>query len=189
MKPNFNMRSVKFCEDGASYTIESSSMCERKDVLCAHCGVVEKCKIAASLSRLERKHDLQVDLAPRRCRMFMPVLSFRPPFKGLDANFNTFRLGMAWGKRVVVGSHVALGDALTFDVFGYAQVTDVISGPLNAMLEGYAAANHTMLDVPPSEAPAALLDVLIKSYGKNWVNDGRGSTVIDLTRVDCRYDR
>ena len=57
------------------------------------------------------------------CKDFTPALKFKPPLLGFDqAKFNTFRMGTAWAKRLEVGSLVAIINAKTDEVFGYANL-------------------------------------------------------------------
>jgi hypothetical protein len=119
--------------------------------------------------------------------MELHVIDFSPPMSGFESFFNTFRLGIAWAKRVQVGELVLLMDNKAHTIFGCAEVISVKVGKLGEMAALHAAFNHNQLG---AENPAAkLIEGTIKRYGPHRVNVDKKYTVIYMRRVPCSTER
>ncbi|MFW6855275.1 hypothetical protein ACODYM_28710 [Burkholderia gladioli] len=113
------------------------------------------------------------------------VLSFKPPFEGLDGEFNTFRPGLAMAKRLAAGHGVFLMDSKRQVVFGTALVTRLEQGPLQQLCDGHAAFNHSQLSNPDKDgASARLMQIVTKLYGPHIASPTRPSVAIYLKRIE-----
>jgi hypothetical protein len=112
----------------------------------------------------------------------IPAIEFYPPMQGLDGRFNTFRLGLAWSKRVSKGDYVLLLDNKTKVAFARARVTGVHTGTLCEMAKLYAHLNHNQRH-DPSNARQNIVTALMKRYGPQMVTVDKKVTVIDLRRL------
>jgi hypothetical protein len=119
--------------------------------------------------------------------MHKVVIGFIPPVVGVDAQFNTFRMGRRYA-RLVEGEEVFLMDEKNKIVFGKAIVLDVSVGPVAALCAVYANENHTQLGANDSDCSERLYKVLEKIYGPHIVKPNRTATVIKLRRVVCEGD-
>lgn len=115
--------------------------------------------------------------------MHIHVIEFAPPMSGFKTFFNTFRLGVAWAKRVHPGERVLLLDTKTHIVFGVAEVISVKVGSLGEMAAIHAAFNHNQLGNP--EAAKDLIAGTIRRYGPHRVTVDKKYTVIYLRRLQC----
>lgn len=115
--------------------------------------------------------------------MQVRVIDFSPPATGFDTFFNTFRLGIAWAKRVSPGERVLLMDNKQHIVFGLAEVVAVKVGRLGEMAAIHAGFNHNQLG--NINAAADLIAGTIKRYGPHRTNVEKKYTVIYLRRVPC----
>lgn len=97
-------------------------------VLCNHCGANSVCG----------------DYAAKQCRSYIPIIKFTPPIRGLVGEFNTFRIGKAWGNRLSDGTVVCLADSKKSEIVGYARITKIYIGDKYKMARMYARDNHTM---------------------------------------------
>lgn len=114
----------------------------------------------------------------------MHVIEFSPPMEGIDGEFNTFRLGMAWFKRLVRGEEVLLIDRKQFCVIGRATVTDIQTGPLREMSYQHGSHNHNQKHLPPDGAGERVIAAMIKRYGPNKCCDSSKVTVIYMKRTE-----
>lgn len=115
--------------------------------------------------------------------MRLHVIDFSPPAVGFDGFFNTFRLGVAWAKRVSVGERVLLMDNKQHLAFGLAEVISIKTGPLGEMAATHAVFNHNYLG--SEDAAASLIAGTIKRYGPHRTNVDKKYTVIYLRRIPC----
>ena len=154
-KPIANMRRVQFVED------EDSRYYASKAELCAYCGALPTCSLRKSKQQQWR------GLLQKACEAFLPILAFSQP-KGLEREFNTFRMGTAWAKRLVPGSLVALMDTKRDEIIGQAKVTALFTGDKREMAKAYGEDNHILLSrgIKGLEAEAAMLKVLRNTFGK-----------------------
>lgn len=113
--------------------------------------------------------------------MQVHVIDFSPPATGFETFFNTFRLGIAWARRLQPGERVLLMDNKQHIVFGAAEVISVKIGPLGEMAAVHAAYNHNQLGKP--DAAANLIAASIKRYGPHKVNVDKKYSVIYLRRI------
>lgn len=113
----------------------------------------------------------------------MRYIEFLPPIVGIDGEFNTFRMGLFYVKRLVVGEVVALVNNKERVLLGTATVTQLHFGPLERMLREHAYMNHTQLsnvgDVSPREA---LGEVIKRFYGPQVALPNKAASVIYLRR-------
>jgi hypothetical protein len=115
--------------------------------------------------------------------METPVLGFIPPVVGVDGEFNTIRLGGRKYKDLLIGSEVFLMDTRRDVIFGRAEVLDVTTGPLSALLAVYAGENHTEIGRDGDHAER-LYQTIQKIYGIHIVQPNKLSTCIKLKRLE-----
>lgn len=114
------------------------------------------------------------------------VVEFTPPMSGLDGEFNTFRLGVAWSKRVVPGDEVLLLDKKTFSIIGRAEITEIHVGTLIDMSALHALRNHNQLGLDPEGAGERLRANMIRRYGPQKCGPESKVTVMQMKRIDMR---
>lgn len=114
----------------------------------------------------------------------MYVIDFAPGAVGLEGDFNTFRIGLFYSKRLTVGETVLLMDSKEKKVIGKARVLGVSLGPLNMMLDKHAARNHSQIGLSEADAPVRLREVLNRFYGPHIATDNRKTTVVHLRRIE-----
>lgn len=155
---NSNLRHLKVV-DAEFYRMKTG--------LCAACGNCYGCSIQGE--------SVQV------CTDYQPVIPFKK-LDGLEARFNTFRLGFAWSTRVKPGQSIGLLNREGVK-FGEAVVEAVHRGDKDEMLAEHAAFNHLLI-ASPHEKPAQELKRLIRNlYGPNYLANADGFTVIYLNRT------
>jgi hypothetical protein len=111
------------------------------------------------------------------------ALDFEPPLVGLEAKFNTFRLGYTWSKRLKRGDRVLLMDSKAKEVFGRAKVTHVYTGKLVDMAFENGKGNHNQLGKEDAAAAEDLIVRMRKRFGPHIATDSKGTTVIWLERT------
>lgn len=116
--------------------------------------------------------------------MQVPVVGFIPPVEGVDAEFNTFRLGSAFSKRLKEGDEVFLMDEKSKTVFGRAAVTRVETGVLGELCLIHAKENHRERNSDPDGAAERLFKYLQKVYGSHIATLTKKSTVIYMRRLE-----
>lgn len=170
------------------YTLENKTEQSNSKVLCDHCGAktasvgFPACKTREALQHNSHKG---IKLLIRACPDFEPLLTFRPPLKGFEGEFNTFRLGTAWYYRIGPGVTASLVDTSTNAVFGKAKVIEAIVGPLAEMCEEHAASNHAMLGVDPALAAVKMKKLIRQSYGMVEIDETSEVTVIYLRNLSA----
>jgi hypothetical protein len=112
----------------------------------------------------------------------MRIIEFSPPMSGLEGEFNTFRLGVAWSKRLAPGDTVCLMNKKEFSLMGYAEVKAVHVGKLSDMSALHARRNHNQLGLPSDGAGERLIANMIRRYGPHKVNHTVKVTVIYMNR-------
>lgn len=112
----------------------------------------------------------------------MRVIEFSPPMSGLDGEFNTFRLGIAWSKRLAPGEIVLLIDKKQFLVIGHAEVTAIQVGELSDMSALHARRNHNQIGLDPDGAGERLIANMMRRYGPHKLSHTSRVTVIYLKR-------
>lgn len=112
------------------------------------------------------------------------VLDFAPPLAGIEGTFNTFRLGVAWSKRVSEGDMVLLINKPKAQVIGRAQVQSVSVGTLSEMAVTDARFNHNQKGLDVEGAPARMIASMIKRYGPQMCRETSKVTVINLQMVE-----
>lgn len=108
------------------------------------------------------------------------VLDFYPPMKGLEGEFNTFRLGKKWATRLKKGSKVLLVDSKENILIGKAKVIEVHLGTLEDMLLKHAHNNHNWCHLKAGDAIDALYASLKKRYGPHIATVTKPTSVIYL---------
>lgn len=114
------------------------------------------------------------------------IIDFYPPIVGLENEFNTVRLGIAWSKRLNIGDEVYLSDNKERKVIGKAVVTDIQKGKLQEICEIHAANNHINKEFQESadySASLKLMNVIQKFYGPHVALPTKMATVIYLRRI------
>lgn len=112
------------------------------------------------------------------------VIDFVPPIVGIDGDFNTIRIGLAWSKRLTVGDHVCLMDSKSKAVIGKAEVIEVETGQLGFMCMSHADKNHTELNQTDGRSSERVYALMRKLLGPHIVNYNKQSTVIYLKRLE-----
>lgn len=112
----------------------------------------------------------------------MTVIDFVPPINGVEGEFNTFRLGLFYSKRLKPGDKVYLMNVKDKFIFGRAVVTDIQVGPLADMAKLHAQHNHAMLS-NPGDREQDLLALLTKFYGPHIATPKKKTTVVYLRRM------
>lgn len=116
--------------------------------------------------------------------MEVPVIGFIPPVEGVEAEFNTFRLGSSFIKRLQAGDEVFLMDEKNKVVFGKAQVLRMESGQLGELCLLHAAKNHRELHHDAEGAPERLFRYLQRVYGPHIAVHSKKACVIYLRRIE-----
>lgn len=116
------------------------------------------------------------------------IIEFYPPMSGIDREFNTFRLGLAWSKRVCAGETVLLMDKKQFGLIGIAEVVEVHTGKLREMSALHGSRNHNQKHLPPDGAGERVVAAMVKRYGPNKCNYDSTVTVIYLREVSNGND-
>lgn len=114
------------------------------------------------------------------------IIDFYPPIVGLENEFNTVRLGIAWSKRLNIGDEVYLSDNKERKVIGKAVVTDIQKGKLQEICETHAENNHiniSCLELEGFNASLRLMNVIQKFYGPHIALPTKMATVIYLRRI------
>lgn len=112
------------------------------------------------------------------------IIDFYPPIIGLENEFNTVRIGLAWMKRLNVGDEVYLSDNKERKVIGKAVVTDIQKGKLQEICEIHADNNHTQLQASvESNTSLELMKIVQKFYGPQIATPQKLATVIYLRRI------
>jgi hypothetical protein len=114
------------------------------------------------------------------------IIDFYPPIIGLEGDFNTVRIGLAWMKRLNVGDEVYLSDNKERKVIGKAVVTDIQKGKLQEICNTHAESNHTQLNQPDmdqEDKSRNLLAIVQKFYGPQIATPTKMATVIYLRRT------
>lgn len=188
---NTNMRSLKRIpgpNDRLVYTLESKLEQGKKKLLCNHCGARDA---AAGFGPCESYHRLAalegqgINMLVKTCPTFEPLLTFRPPLRGFDGEFNTFRLGSAWYYRIGKGVKAALVDTTTAQVFGKAEVISAEVGPLDEMCREHAYLNHSLLGLDQEEAAIKMRKLIRQVYGMVEIDDSTQMTVIYLRNMNA----
>ncbi len=170
---------VKRMPDGY-YTLETKDRAGKNDLLCDQCGVAD-CSIRMILKRVKINR-FNAKLAVIRCQAFMPSLDFREA-KGMEDEFNTFRLGGAWADRLAVGQQVNLRSTKG-EVIGVAEVIGVHKGPFKQMEREFGADNHLSIDAEVNGQEFSLEKVMTECYGGHRFKVDSPVTVIQMRRVD-----
>jgi hypothetical protein len=113
------------------------------------------------------------------------VIGFVPPVVGISDRFNTFRLGLFYHKRLIVGETVYLLDEKEKQIIGSATVERIELGKLSEMCQLHASTNHSEIENNPEAAPDNLMKTLCKLYGPQIATPDKKTTVIFLKRVRC----
>lgn len=111
------------------------------------------------------------------------VIDFASPIMGLDGEFNTFRLGLFYFKRLQAGQVCHLMDSKEKLLLGTAIVTHVEKGTLEEMLLKYGAHNHAVLNVCEEDRVGTLTQIITRIYGPHIATPSRKTTVIYLRRL------
>ena len=116
--------------------------------------------------------------------MEVRVIGFVAPVIGVEGEFNTFRLGTFYSKRLHPGDEVFLLNEKEKIVFGKARVERIDVGPLGEMCVIHGHQNHTELANDPMTAPERLMGTIRKIYGPHIATMEKKTTVIFLKRLE-----
>jgi hypothetical protein len=161
------------------YTLETKDRAEKTELLCDQCGISD-CSIRAILNRVKINR-YNAKLSITKCQAFLPSLDFRDA-KGMEDEFNTFRLGGAWGDRLEAGQMVNLRSTKG-EVIGVAEVTGVHKGVFTEMSKRFGADNHLSIDAEVNGQEFNLGKVMTECYGGHRFNVNSIVTVIEMRRV------
>lgn len=102
-----------------------------------------------------------------KCKMFVPPLFFMDDVGLNTEGCNTFRLGSAWGNRVLPGDEIALIHRPTSELIRVATVKQVLVREKMSAIRNHSHKNHTFIDDGLSRGRAAKLmaDLLPKLNG------------------------
>lgn len=112
------------------------------------------------------------------------VIGFIPPVIGVEEEFNTFRIGGFYQKRLSPGDVVYLLNEKEKMIFGRAQVQSIEVGGLGEMCLIHAHKNHTELAGDPNTAPERLNELLRKIHGPHIATLTKKTTVIYMKRLE-----
>lgn len=106
-------------------------------------------------------------------------IKFGHPRRGLEGQFNTFRLGQG-PKDLSPGCEVELVDARSGKLLKRAAVLDIQRGPLDVMAPLHAHAAHNWKTYPEDQRSELLKASLAKRYPPGRVREDSPVTVIYL---------
>lgn len=116
--------------------------------------------------------------------MEVRVIGFIPPVVGVEGEFNTFRIGGFYEKRLSPGETVYLLNEKEKMIFGKAVVEKIDCGKLHEMCAIHGHLNHTELANDPTNAPERLFATLKKIHGPHIALPTKKTTVIFLRRIE-----
>jgi len=124
------------------------------------------------------------EFAAQLCGEFVPTIKFTS-LKGIEGEFNTFRIGDAWSRRVSEGMTVALMNSKKNVIMCFAEVTSVFVGDKFALADMFSQDNHSIkaLDVI-DDVPEKMLKRLKNASGTMIYNANERATVIYLKVID-----
>lgn len=112
------------------------------------------------------------------------ALDFAPPLMGLDGQFNTFRLGVAWTRRVQENDTLLLINRARSLVIGRARIHSIDSGKLSDMASKHAMFNHNHKGYSQTVAAERLVTSMIKRYGPQKCNEDSKVTVLYMEIIE-----
>lgn len=174
-----NLRRVRMTA-GGKWTLLSEKDQAKAIHICDYCTMRTSC--VATLRVAQITAEFEVNAVITECPTYRPSLSFRDA-AGMDAEFNTVRIGKAWHDRVAVGSLVTLWATKDESEIGTARVTAKFVGRYCDLAADHAHRNHTQIGKPLDGATERLLKVLVGSYGSTFMKPERAVSVIYLERV------
>lgn len=113
-------------------------------------------------------------------------IKFSYPRRGLNGQFNTFRLGKALAERVKPGDCVDLIDARTSKLLKRATVTAVHVGQLSDMAKLHAAQAHNWKEHPAEQRAELLVASLKKRYPPGRARDDSTVTVVYMQENESK---
>ncbi|KAA5604358.1 hypothetical protein F1188_15975 [Roseospira marina] len=174
-----NLRRVRLTETGR-WTLMTPKDRERALHLCDFCAINSMCITHARLAEITGELETKAVIA--ECPGYRPHLAFRDAV-GLDARFNTVRLGKAWMNRLQIGRTVTLWNSVRDVFIGEAIVIGLRTMHWSKLTDEIAQQNHTQLDTPVVGAQDRLFEVLRRGYGPQMMTVDRQVTIIDLERT------
>lgn len=175
MKINTNYRSVQVLMGNSGerrFWSARSQLCDG----CAHSGI---CPTLKSKKRLEKKSGASLWIS--ECFHFSFCLVFQD-VKGTDApEFNTIRLGKAWGQRVRQGDVMGMINKAG-EVYGLAEVQDIDWAEKALIVQRNAWRNHLYVNsgMTQEQAGTDLLRRMPSIYGNLIYKNNDSATVIWL---------
>ena len=174
-----NLRRIRMTA-GGKWTLLSEKDQTKAIHICDYCVLKSSC--VATLRVAAITAEFEVNGVITECPSYRPTLTFRDD-AGMDALFNTVRIGKAWHDRVAVGSLVSLWTAKDDIEIGVARVTAKFVGRYCDLAAEHAHRNHTQIGKPLDGAEQRLLKVLVGSYGSTFMKLERAVSIIYLERV------
>lgn len=151
--------------------------------ICDSCGDRGICSVPQGLRYLAAAKS--VDTKVTSCAVYVPVISFQDQ-TGLDGTCNTFRRGLGWQRRLVVGQRIGLLNLATNERLRDVRVAEVHGGKLGTLLDDHAAMNHMLRGGNYPDAAARLMNILIKLYGRNHAALDAEFSVVYMEKIDGR---
>lgn len=170
-------------EEGKVMTLRNKLYATDDHDICEHCAYSKpfeqfaQCWVDRSASNSLKKVGICQQIT--YCAMHQPILAFKRPLVGFEAEFNTLRPGGAWHSRLAKGATVGLMDADSSKLFAKAQVMGVDCGELETMIALYGARNHLLIDDDGRDLNA----ILRRIYGPQIINNRAKVSVIHLRRL------
>lgn len=171
------MGMLKRTENGY-FTLLPMALGEEREGLCGKCGTCD-CAIRLIARKLEVNRANAI-VSIKSCLSYTPAFDFKD-VSGMEAQFNTFRVGLAWMQRLKVGDVVALRGPE--GIFGRASVTALHSGPFMEMDRLYGEDNHLAIQAAIEGKDFDMAKVLRGLYGPNRFDENRQTTVIYMERL------
>lgn len=112
------------------------------------------------------------------------IIDFSPPMQGIEGEFNTFRLGGAWAKRVQPTDKVILMDKKAMGMLGWGEVIAIHIGRLDDLSALYGSRNHNQKHLPQEGAGDRVTAAMIKRYGPNLCRYDSKCCVIELKLIE-----
>jgi len=166
-----SIRSQKFVED------ENQDLCD----YCAFSQPFEKfeeCWVDRSSRDSLQKSGISQIIT--HCSMHQPIIAFnKSALNGLKGDFNTFRPGVAWERRLKEKQVIGLLNSSTGKLICKVSVIAIECGDLDDMIEKHAKTNHLILDDPSKD----LRKLMTRMYGPQIINNDAKITVISMRRM------
>jgi len=155
------------------FSIANKQEIDRLDIeLCQKCAIRKECDVY----NIKQSYPDYI-MPVKQCAHFRPFMSFGI-IDGLEEeSFCTMRVREAWANRLRVGDFVHLYNSSKQETHSVRQVKKIFNGDKKLLLKQHAKNNHAVLN-KNVEPVSFLIDILIKSMGKNFYNSSDLISVI-----------